>query len=367
MTSASYLFKLRLLQLARPLIFIVILRYVDYGLASYYTTLLSAYIISTEIYNVLAPSDRLFLSSALISDAAHIAQRRYLYIFFVAPITTLLLSYTTELSLIESILISTLSALTSISIVLIAYFNSKASGKTLIFAEIISWLTQLSALLVIIKTQNTTAGFILYAAEIFFRSIIYCRPNETKLEARKIFEHFQGLPINFGIINKSLSLFSEGATLTFANQIPRLPFLTSPESIDPIYMIAAQLSAASYNLLISISSKVKIPAPSTMSLAMSFIIATAFIAISEAQTSIFLYIANNILLFVLAALHGWTMIQIPGPHGIGSDKSSRAMLLGLLFFTTLLGIYLSPAVFLFSPAALTVAALFHKRHRHAKL
>ena len=366
MTSATYLFKLRLVQLARPLVFIVLLRYIDFGLASDYATLLSAYIISTEIYNVLAPSDRLFLPSASISEASHILSRRLFYIIYVAPITIVILHQTIALSLAESFLISALSALTALSIVLTAYLNSKVSGKTLLFAELFSWTIQIFALAIIALPKNAVAGFAIYATEALFRAAIYCISNKTRLQAQSLFVQLISTSKSFGISNRSLALLGEGATLTFANQIPRIPFITAAGTVDPIYMIAAQLSAASYNLLITISSKIKIPTPNPVFLIISLLTATAFISISSQFNSPLLYIINNFLLYGLAALHGWAMIQIPGPQGISSHKKSRAILLALLLITTILGIYSSPAVFLFSPAALIVAALIHKRYRHAE-
>lgn len=67
-SSSRSLLGLRLLQLARPFLVILVLRIVDVELAARYVALLGVYVIALEIYNIVAPSDRLYLAEAGVAD-----------------------------------------------------------------------------------------------------------------------------------------------------------------------------------------------------------------------------------------------------------------------------------------------------------
>ena len=131
-------------------------------------------------------------------------------------------------------------------------------------------------------------------------------------------------------------------------------------------MIAAQVSAAVYNVLIGVSSRMAVPTRYGLYLATALGLMVCLWLTGHLADPRLRLLLQTCLLCALAILHGAVMTHIPGQGGMVAHHGSRWFLIGGLMAVIGLGSALSPVVFLGSPLVLILAGMIFSRH-HAKV
>lgn len=363
MASSTSLLGLRVLQLARPILIIAALRYFDVGTAAQYVAMLGVYVIALEIYNVVAPSDRLYLPESSVTHLMAVARRRMQYAALIAPVSGLVMVQWIGLVWTDAAILALLSCLNAFSTALSAYLYGRVPAQALRMAEIASWAMQLAAVSMLLLGGSVLWGFVVYALEQVVRAAVLAWACEPGTLSRR---ENPATSIPSGMSSAS-SMALEGLILTVANHVHRVPFVVTVGLVDPLFVIAAQVSAAVYNVLIGMSSRMVIPARYTLYLvAALMLIGCLWLAGHVPDASIRLFVQTG-LLCGLALLHGAVMTQIPGQAGMASYRPSRWAILGGLAAVICLGSTLSPVAFLGSPLVLILAGMVFSRRSHAKV
>lgn len=363
MSSSRSLLGLRLLQLVRPVLIIAALRYFDVGMAVQYVAMLGVYVIALEVYNVVAPSDRLYLPESSAVDLLAVMRRRTQYAALVVPMSALVMVVWVGLSWASAGILAFLSCLNAFSTALSAYLYGRVPARALRMAEVASWLVQLTAVLLLLLGGSVLWGFVAYALEQTVRAALlawFCE-RDTWLRDRK-------LPTGAQTDKQSVSAMAlEGLTLTAANHVHRIPFVVAVGQVDPLFVLAAQVSAAVYNVLIGVSSRLPVPARYGLYLMIAVGLIAGFLLAGHVTDHRLRLLGQTGLLCVLAVLHGAVMTHIPGQAGMVTHGVSRWFLIGGLMAVIGLGATLSPVAFLGSPLVLILAGMIFSRRRDAKV
>lgn len=362
-SSSRSLLGLRLLQLARPFLVILVLRIVDVELAARYVALLGVYVIALEIYNIVAPSDRLYLAEACVADLRVVLRRRAQYAAVIVPLSAWVLVRWVDQPWPAALLLALVSCANGFATALAAYLYARVPGRVLRTAEGLSWSVQLAAIALLLVGGHLLIGFVVYALEQTVRAAWLAGAAEPgTLRPRS-----GNTPPAPDAGHSVTALAIEGVTLTTANHIHRVPFVVAVGHIDPLFVVAAQVSAAVYNVLIGLSSRLVVPARHGLYVLMALALIGAVVvaqALGDVRARL---CVQTVLLCALAVLHGAVMTHIPGQRGIVARPLTRALLLGGLATVIVTGATLSPAAFLFSPVVLALAGFVHARLNHAKV
>jgi hypothetical protein len=363
MSSSRSLLGLRLLQLVRPVLIIAALRYFDVGMAAQYVAMLGVYVIALEIYNVVAPSDRLYLPESSVADLVAVVRRRAQYAALVVPISALVMVVWVGLSWVVAGILAFLSCLNAFSTALSAYLYGRVPARALRVAEVASWLVQLAAVLLLLLGGSVLWGFVAYALEQTVRAAFlawFCERG-TLLQDHRLSTGAQ-------TSMQSVSAMAlEGLTLTAANHVHRVPFVVAVGQIDPLFVVAAQVSAAVYNVLIGVSSRLPVPARYGLYLVAALGLIAGFLLAGHLTAPRLRLLAQTGLLCALAVLHGGVMTHIPGQAGMGAYRGSRWFLIAGLAAVIGVGSTLSHVAFLASPLVLILAGMIFSRRSHAKV
>lgn len=349
----------RLVQLVRPLLVIFILRAVSFDIAVQYVALLSVYVIALEVYNLIAPSDRLYMPESGVSDLRLILKRRLQAAAVVVPASAVAVALWLGLPWAVACAITMTALANAIATAVGSYLYGRAELNPLCLAEALSWPLQLVAVLLILTGNQIVLGFIVYSLDQLLRvAVLTLLGGRASLTDRDIHNHGP---------NAVMPLAFEGVILTVSNHIHRLPFLISPGAVDPVFIIAAQMSGAVYNMLIGISARKLIRPKYGLSL-IGMLIAIGFFGAAQLVLAGWVRVSVQTgALCLLAALHGAVMTRLPGASGvIASHRSSLVLVCGLMTIV-IVGSFLSPLAFLGSPVVLAIAAMVSVRTTYEKI
>ena len=365
MSSSGSLLGLRLLQLVRPLLIIAVLRYFDVGMAAQYVAMLGVYVIALELYNVVAPSDRLYLPESSEGDLKAVVRHRVRYAALIAPLSVLVMVQWVGLSWVDATILAALCCLNAFSTALSAYLYGRVPAQALRMAEVASWVVQVAAVLLLLLGHSVLWGFVTYALEQAVRAALLASAFERGTAGSQDAGRSTAAPAGHA---SASSMVLEGLTLTVANHVHRIPFVVAVGQVDPLFVVAAQVSAAVYNMLIGVASRIPVPARYGAYLAIALaLIAGVLLADRWMDASRLQLLVQTCLLCSLAVVHGAVMTHIPGQSGMVSHRGSRWFLMGGLMAVIGLGATLSPVAFLGSPLVLVLAGLVFSRRNHAKV
>jgi hypothetical protein len=362
MSSSRSLLGLRLLQLVRPILIIAALRYFDVGTAAQYVAMLGVYVIALELYNVVAPSDRLYLPESSGTHLMAVVRHRAKYAALIAPVSALVMVQWVGLSWVDAAILALLSCLNAFSTALSAYLYGRVPAQALRMAEVASWGVQALAVLLLLLGDSVLWGFVTYALEQTVRAALLAWSCERGLLLR---DSGQSAAAQADKPSAS-SMALEGLTLTMSNHVHRVPFVVAVGQVDPLFVIAAQVSAAVYNVLIGVSSRMAVPTRYGLYLATALGLMVCLWLTGHLADPRLRLLLQTCLLCALAILHGAVMTHIPGQGGMVAHHCSRWFLIGGLMAVIGLGSALSPVVFLGSPLVLILAGMIFSRH-HAKV
>ena len=349
----------RLVQLVRPLLVVFILRVINFETAAQYVALLGIYVIALEAYNIIAPSDRLYMSESGISDLRLILKRRLQAAALIAPASAVTIAIGLALPWTVACAITTTALANAFATAAGSYFYGRADLTPLCLAEALSWLLQLAAVLLMLIGGQIVFGFIVYSLDQLLRvAVLSLLASRAALSER-------------GIHNDApralVPLAFEGAILTVSNHIHRLPFVISPGVVDPAFVIAAQVSGAVYNVLMGISARKQVTPRYRLYLIGMLVAIGSFGAAQMVSASWVRISVQTGVLCVLAVLHGAVMTRLPGASGVIASRRSRVVIVCGFLMVIIVGSFLSPLAFLGSPVVLALAAMASVRTPNEKI
>ncbi len=349
---------LRLAQLARPLAFVTLLRIADIDSASYFTKLISIFVIMVEVFNLFFPTDRLYLSQSKKIDLYYIIARRVKMAAIMMPVAFMICVFLAEISLVEAVVVTSILLVAAISSAMLAYCYSRSGMAQLFQSEIASITIFVISFVLFMNESTRVFGFSVYALEQSARSIFLgIHLGLFPIRTLKL-----SLSIKFKRIH-SFSNIHEGMAVTVSNQIFRLPFAFL-HGIDPIYFVAAQMPPAVYNILIAMnnSSRYRPGIVATLaSMAGGGAMLAAIAAFLPAATHA---PANLIVLAGFALLHGAQMVAVPGRSGIAADVVARWVVIGGMIAVAVAGLTVHIGFFLATPLVLVSGAEVFAFRRH---
>lgn len=344
--SAPLFLGLRLAQLARPLAFVTLLRIADINSASYFTKLISIFVILVEVFNLFFPTDRLYLSHSKKIDLYYIISRRIRLAAVMLPVAFAIYYFLVNVSLVEATTVTLILLIASISSAMLAYCYSRSKLKQLFQSEIASILIFALSFALFMNESTWITAFSVYALEQSARSIFLgIHLGLFPLRVLKL-----SRSINFNK-RRGFSNIHEGMTVTVSNQIFRLPFAFL-HGIDPIYFVAAQMPPAVYNVLIVMNNTLRYR-PGIIITLVSMLAGFALLAAIAAFLPATAHApANLIVLAGFALLHGAQMIAVPGRSGIATDAVARWVVIGGMIAVAVAGLTVHIGFFLATPLVL---------------
>jgi len=347
----------RIAQLARPLLFILILRAVDEGVASEFIKYIGLFVIILEIYNVILPTDRLYMINSTARDLYYILQGRLRVSVFLLPIGLFYSIIASKIELTNAFALNALILLSSLSICVFSYKYTRTSFKKLIHVEILSISLFILSFITLVFFNNMMAGLFLYFIELPVRSTLL-------LEGR--IKSFIILIIKSRLLKfKQRRRFAgaeEGVIVTSYNHVFRLPFTLPSSNLDPLYFIPAQLCSALYNVILS-SRGHPINFPPLLALILQIIMLLLIWVISQTLDGISQIGANLGVLTVLAMIHSLQLIQVPGRTGIITNDVGKKILIFSMIAVVTSTALVNPMIVLAAPIILTVVNLKVKNGR----
>lgn len=357
MRSAGLL-SLRLSQLARPFLFLTLLRLVDVDAATRFVHYLSIFVILLEIYNIFYPTDRLYLPDSRRVDLKFIICRRMIISLLVSPAAFLFCLLYSRMNLGDAIAIAALTFVGSISVSFLSFAYPRSRVKDIFASEIVSILIFTLSFCIYVFTDNVLLGFIVYYSEQIAKAA-YLSLRQSIPIARTILRSMRVRYRN----RARLSGIGEGMAVTISNQIFRLPFAFFAGRLDPIYFIAAQMPSALYNLLIAIRTSMRIDLRPWHYIALAALVFAALSLIGAFLPEHLQIPANLLVLCGFAAIHGAQLVHVPGRTGIASDPVSRAMLIGGMVIVAVCGLTLDVRLFLLAPLVLSIVGSSFEHRR----
>ena len=318
--------------------------------------ILSSYVICVELFNVIAPSDRLFFVQSKSSDLFSILSKRLNHSLLLVPACYLFVSYFSHLDVFESALFAILCFMNALAICLSSFYLGRVHSSILFAAEMMGIIIHFLCFLAMIMGFSVFVVFVLYVCEQMLRAAVFASAGSQGFTAKAAKASLKLSTIS------SRSLLLEGVTVTTANYSTRLPFITHSSAIDPIFVLAAQASSATYGLMIGLSSKFKLKVNANLNLATCLVLPVLFLACSAIEIPIVALIMQLIVLLILAFINGMQMTLVPGSDGFaGIPRARRNLVIGLIVAGGS-GWAVSPIFFLFLPAVLACVAFIELRN-----
>lgn len=353
------LLSLRLSQLARPFLFLTLLRLVDVDAATRFVHYLGIFVILLETYNIFYPTDRLYLPDSRRVDLKFIVYRRMVISLLVSPIAFLFCLLVSKMNIGDALAIALLTFIGSISASFLSFAYPRSRVKDILTSEIVSILIFTLSFCIYVFTGDVLLGFLVYYSEQIAKAAYLSLRQRLRI-IRTILLSTQVRYRN----RANLSGIGEGMAVTISNQIFRLPFAFFADRLDPIYFVAAQMPSALYNLLIAIRTSIRIDLKPGYYIALAALGFAALWLIGAFLPENLHIPANLLVLCGFAAIHGAQLIHVPGRSGLASDSSARAMLIGGMLLVALCGLMLDVRLFLLAPLVLSIVGISFA-HRHA--
>lgn len=348
------LMSLRLLQLARPFLLVLVLRFTDKDIAAHYAALLGVYVITLELFNVVAPTDRLYLPESTWADLRAVLRRRAIFAPLLSTGAWIALTVWGNMTVMQALVLALAGFGNSLAVAVSSAFYGRVRMARLAQAEAASWVTQGLSLGAFLAGWPIVVGFLIYISEQVSRAIVLA--HKTLATLRLADSGFLA-----GVEDKSRHsvgvMLAEGATVTAANHIHRVPFVLYPGVVDPIFLIGVQASSAVYNLLMGMASRLRMPVKPLLGLAVSLIAAAGVVLASGIGEGFWRLSVQTCLICLLAVIHGVQMTHVPGPAGVALATVPRLVLTGGLAAIAVAGSLVGPAFFLLSPAVLSLSLL----------
>jgi hypothetical protein len=243
------MFFLKIIQLLKPIIILLFLRWLGFDVAVEYVFLSSVYIIYLELINVFAPTDRLYLSSSSQRDLMDKIRYRYIINFIFFPFLILFLFDKVSLwFLVFFVFLVFISAEVNCYY---SYFLNRieTSRKSLViklsYESFVWFFYSLLLYLIYIKYVNVEIFVLLYILESVFSKMVVVSKFYLSLSLIS--------SIGYYMKNKK-EIFGDfcfsGVLFTWMNYFYRVPFLLGV-NIDPLYILGAQAVNVLYNMQLS--------------------------------------------------------------------------------------------------------------------
>lgn len=243
----------RVVGILRPILLLISIRWLSMPDAITYVMVLSRYVICVEVYNVLFPTDGLYKKEQNFRDAIKVSASRLQFSLPVAALTILVLCLM-KASVVQSIFIALSALLSATLIPFYSHFFPRLKFSQLAKIEISFHMAALASVFLWFATNSILFVLIFSLLEIPCKAlcIFFLQKIGIATTLRSMKEENRTSHAGRNFFNG----IKFGYPITFSNYFFRLPFAFPLPSgtIDPIFVLASQLSSAAYNVILVIHS-----------------------------------------------------------------------------------------------------------------
>lgn len=318
----------RVIGILRPAAMLVAVRGISLADAQLYAAFLSRYVIGTEVYNLLFPTDALYKSGATLPQAVALAVSRARLAIPVAGLSALVL-WSLSGNWLDALAIAAAAFLSALAVPFYAYAFPRIAFRSLARLEISFHLMAAAALLLWWRSGEIwyVVGFTLL--EVPLKGCVVVLMDRTALvgalrgrwKARR----------ETGLGAETLAGLRMGFPITLANYFFRLPFaLPFPSgTLDPLFLLCGQAVNSFYNIVLiahseRISRVIQGAALASMVAGLAGVVLAAIFGLLDMSALQFLLVCAFVLPYAC-----W-LAQLPGDDGLFQKTRYRhAVVLGL--------------------------------------
>jgi hypothetical protein len=238
----------RAIGILRPALLLIVVRSVSLEDARVYAAILSRYVIGTEIYNLLFPTDGLYKKGATVGEAAALAVHR---LRIAAPVWLASLIVLVVLSgdPVQSLMVSCASLLSALAVPFYGYAFPRLPLRRTAFLECAFHLLAAGALALWLVQGSLWPVLVFTLLEMPLKGVAVVLMDRTALAAG-MRAAWRSRPHRLG--RAVLDGVKTGFPITLANYFFRIPFAVPLPSgvLDPLFLLCAQAINALYNLVL---------------------------------------------------------------------------------------------------------------------
>jgi hypothetical protein len=244
----------RIISILRPAGLLVVIRALNLEDARLYAAALSRYVIASELYNLLLPTDGLYKKGATLDGAVALATARARIAMPIMLLSAIVL-FRLSGSAWQAVAISCTAALSAIAVPFYGYAFPRLALRRLAWLEASFHLGAFAALLGWLATGSIWVVLVFTLLEIPLKGVIVVLADRSVIGAnwRQQWARRRELAIHQTLLEGVRA----GLPITLANYFFRLPFaLPFPSgSLDPLFMLCAQAMNSFYNLVLVVHSE----------------------------------------------------------------------------------------------------------------
>lgn len=243
----------RAVGILRPAILLIVVRSLSLEDARVYAAILSRYVIGTEIYNLLFPTDGLYKKGASIGEAAALAVHR---LRIAVPVWIASMAILTVLSddPLQAAMVSCAALLSALAVPFYGYAFPRLPLRHTAVLECSFHLLAAGALAAWLVAGSLWPVLVFTLLEMPLKGAAVILMDRTAL-ADNLRAAWRSRPRHLG--RAVLEGMKGGFPLTLANYFFRVPFAVPFPSgaLDPLFLLCAQAISALYNLVLVVHSE----------------------------------------------------------------------------------------------------------------